>query len=85
MKKYQSYDPARDNSGQLFDYLKQRYDVENDLRLAVLLGMDSGHISRVRHGRIGVGCKFILAAHERLGLPVKRIRELMALPTQRSK
>jgi hypothetical protein len=34
-------------------------------------------LSKIRHGKIKVNAEFILAIHEKMGIPVKQIRDML--------
>jgi transcriptional regulator with XRE-family HTH domain len=61
----------------LIDHLLAVYKIKNDARLAERLGLKASAISKIRSGMMSVNPTFILAAHERLGIPVRMIRKVM--------
>lgn len=66
-----------DNSGRLFDALIERQKLKNDAGLARWLDVRPPVISKIRHGKLDVGPSYILAIHEKCGMPVKEIRSLI--------
>lgn len=62
----------------LFDVIKSDYDLKNDAALAKQLGMKPPQISKVRNGSLDCTDGMVLRLHERLGVPVSRIRRLLA-------
>lgn len=66
--------------GRLFDHLLSKFDLKNDAALARRLSFAPPVISKVRHGTLEVSPNTILVIHETLGVPVKEIRQVMAMP-----
>ncbi len=60
----------------LFDYLKDRFGLRNDRELARELGVQSGYISRVRHGHLPVSASLMLGIHDVFGLEIHEIKDL---------
>jgi transcriptional regulator with XRE-family HTH domain len=60
----------------LFDYLLDTYQLRTDRELARELGVQSGYISRVRHGHAEVTANFILAVHDAFGMEIREIKAL---------
>ena len=60
----------------LFDYLKDRFGLRNDRELARELGVQSGYISRVRHGHLPVSASLMLGIHDVFGLEIHEIKAL---------
>lgn len=70
---------ARATSGAtLLDYLKKFSGVKNDARLAKLLQLSPPVISKIRSGKLSVSDAFILRVHEKLEIPVRQIRAILA-------
>lgn len=69
---------AGDLSGALFDHLRTHLKLPTDKALADWLEVDQPSVCRVRKGRKEVGPSMILRIHEKAGIPVARIRELLA-------
>jgi plasmid maintenance system antidote protein VapI len=67
-----------DQSGALFDYLRAVLKIKSDKALAEWLEIDQPRLSNIRSGRRRVGASLILHIHEKLDLPVSRIRDLLA-------
>jgi len=63
------------NVPKLLDILRERFEIKNDAALAKELGISPPQISKLRGGAT-LGSSVILSIHERLGVPVKEIREL---------
>ena len=61
----------------LIDHLLAVYKIKNDASLARRLDLKPSAISKIRSGMMSVNPTFILAAHERLGIPVAQIRKVM--------
>jgi plasmid maintenance system antidote protein VapI len=61
----------------LIDYLLAHTGVTYDAHLAALLKIRPPTLSKMRHGALGVTPAFILSVHERLGIPVAKIRKVM--------
>ena len=60
----------------LLDYLKDRFGLRNDRELARELGVQSGYVSRVRHGHLPVSASLMLAIHDAFGLEIHEIKDL---------
>jgi len=60
----------------LLDYLKDRFGLRNDRELARELGVQSGYISRVRHGHLPVSASLMLGIHDVFGLEIHEIKTL---------
>lgn len=61
----------------LIDTLLMIYNLKNDRDLANKLLLSTGTISRIRKGSQPVSATFILNAHDRSGLAINTIRELI--------
>jgi plasmid maintenance system antidote protein VapI len=68
---------GKDNSGKLFDAIIWDRRLKSDAALSRLLDIAPASISKIRHGRNPVSDTTILRVHETIGMPVKRIRELI--------
>jgi transcriptional regulator with XRE-family HTH domain len=60
----------------LFDYLLDTYQLRNDRELARELGVQSGYVSRVRHGHLPVSASLMLGIHDVFGLEIHEIKAL---------
>jgi len=60
----------------LFDHLKDRFGLRNDRELARELGVQSGYVSRVRHGHLPVSASLMLGIHDVFGLEIREIKAL---------
>jgi transcriptional regulator with XRE-family HTH domain len=60
----------------LLDYLKDRFGLRNDRELARELGVQSGYVSRVRHGHLPVSASLMLGIHDVFGLEIHEIKAL---------
>jgi hypothetical protein len=60
----------------LFDHLKDRFGLRNDRELARELGVQSGYVSRVRHGHLPVSASLMLGIHDVFGLEIHEIKDL---------
>jgi transcriptional regulator with XRE-family HTH domain len=60
----------------LFDHLKDRFGLRNDRELARELGVQSGYVSRVRHGHLPVSASLMLGIHDVFGLEIHEIKAL---------
>jgi transcriptional regulator with XRE-family HTH domain len=60
----------------LFDHLKDRFGLRNDRELARELGVQSGYVSRVRHGHLPVSAELMLKIHDAFGLEIREIKDL---------
>ena len=65
------------NVPKLLDALRDRFQIKNDAALARALNISPPQICKLRGGAT-MGPSVILSIHERLGVPVKEIRELAA-------
>lgn len=61
----------------LFDALRAEFPFKSDYQLAGKLDLYPADISNMRAGRRKIGPAVILAVHEKLGMPVARVRELL--------
>lgn len=61
----------------LIDTLLMTYNLKNDRDLASKLLSSTGTISRIRNGTQPVSATFILNAHDRSGLAIDTLRELV--------
>lgn len=68
-----------DRSGQLFDYLCEKYKLETDSALAKWLGLNRSTISRVRNGHADVSLETRLAIIHR-GVDPKKVDKLIGTP-----
>jgi len=68
---------VNDASGNLFNTIRADYNLSSDRKLAQALEVAPPVISKIRSGKLAVGATMILKAHEELGYPVKKIRELL--------
>jgi plasmid maintenance system antidote protein VapI len=62
----------------LFDTVQDRLQIRTDAAVADALGLQAAHISKMRNERLPLSDTAILRIHERLKLPVEKIRELAA-------
>lgn len=62
----------------LLDSIIEEFSLKNDAALSRKLTIATPSLSNVRHGRVKVGPSFILRVHEVTGMPVKRIRKILA-------
>lgn len=62
----------------LLDEVKSQLGVRSDKKLSKALGIRPPQVSRMRSRHLQVGPAVILAVHEKTGMPVARIRELLA-------
>lgn len=67
---------------ELFDTIKQEFNLKNDAALARELKFTPPQVSKVRAGVIGCTDTVILRIHEVFGLSVPEIRELAAKSVQ---
>lgn len=65
-------------ANRLIDTLVTDHALKNDAALCRVLHLAPPVISKIRHGRLPVSDATILRIHEKLDVPVKRIRELLA-------
>ena len=61
----------------VIDHLLKAYEIKTDAALAKHLGLKPSAISKIRSGMMSLTPTFILAAHEKLGIPVAQIRKIM--------
>jgi antitoxin component HigA of HigAB toxin-antitoxin module len=61
----------------LLDYLLAQRKLRSDRALAKDLGSTPSIISRVRNGKLNLGPAIILRIHEKYGIPVVKIREMI--------
>lgn len=65
-------------ANRLIDTIVDEHALKNDAALCRKLQLAPPVISKIRHGRLPVSDATILRIHEKLDVPVKRIRELLA-------
>lgn len=66
----------------ILDFLAERISQDtgakaNDASVAKYFEMSPPVVSKIRHGKIKVNSDFILAIHEKMGIPVKQIKEML--------
>lgn len=59
------------------DYLLKKTNLKNDQQLANYFDIFPAVISKIRNHRMTVSANMILLVHEKLGVPVAEIRELI--------
>ena len=67
---------------QLLDFLAEKIKEQeggkaNDSAVAKYFKMSPPVLSKIRHGKIKVNSDFILAIHEKMGIPVEDIRDML--------
>lgn len=62
----------------LLDEVKKQNGLKSDRALAQFLDTEAPYMSRIRTGKLAVGPSIILSIHEKTGMPVAKIRELIA-------
>ena len=62
------------NPCKFLDTLIKHLGLKNDAGLARALGMGPPVISKIRHGKHGIGATLLLRAHELTELPTREIR-----------
>jgi plasmid maintenance system antidote protein VapI len=75
---YMSKTETIDASGKLFDAIIWDRGLKNDAALARELGVKPPQISKIRHGKLPVTSDMILIVHDKIGYPIKKIRDLIA-------
>jgi hypothetical protein len=65
------FDPAK-----LLDVVKERFGVQTDSELALLLNMTSPQISRIRHCGAPLSASALIKIHEISGLPIESLKML---------
>ncbi len=69
-----------DNSpGQIITALIKIYVLKNDADLGKKMKVAAPVISKIRHGKLGIGPVFILGVHETFGMSVADIRRLTGI------
>jgi DNA-binding transcriptional regulator YdaS (Cro superfamily) len=66
----------------LLDYVIARLQLKNDAALCRYIGVVPPVLSRIRHRGRSVGPQMILSIHEATGIPVAKIRMLVAVEEQ---
>ena len=61
----------------LVDHLLQKLNIKNDQQLANYFEVFPAVISKIRNHRMEVSANMILLIHEKIGMPVAEIRELI--------
>jgi plasmid maintenance system antidote protein VapI len=61
----------------LLDFLKEKFNLKNDRRLALALGIQPPAISKIRNGRMTITADFILKVHETFDIPIKDIKAML--------
>jgi plasmid maintenance system antidote protein VapI len=67
-------------SKQFLDWLIESQHLKNDAALARQLEITPPVISKLRHGKLGVGSALVLKAHEVFGLPIRELKAKAGLP-----
>jgi hypothetical protein len=62
----------------LFDFLKTEYNIPSDRQLCAALGITPPMLSKIRHGVIGVSGDAIILIHEKTGMSIADIKELIS-------
>ena len=68
------------STASVLNYLKRRYRLKNDRRLALALGVLTPNICKLRNGTIAFGPEWILRVHDATGLPIHEIKRMLAEP-----
>lgn len=62
----------------LFDFLKKEYKISSDRELCDALGFGTPALSKIRHGVVGVSSDIIILIHEKTGMTIADIKELIS-------
>lgn len=68
----------------LFDTIKTDFRIKNDAVLARQLGVAPPQVSKVRNGALPCTDSMILRIHETYGMPVRKIREFLAIEAKKA-
>jgi hypothetical protein len=68
------------STASVLNYLKRRYRLKNDRRLALALGVKPPNICKLRNGTTTFGPEWILRVHDATGLPIGEIKRMLAEP-----
>lgn len=77
MRKPDGYIFANDRSGQLFNYLREKYKLEDDTQLSKRIGIARPIISRVRTAKQPLSGNHLIKINEKTGVTIKKMRELI--------
>lgn len=67
-----SYNPSN-----LFDFLSRRYGTKTDVQLAILLGVGSPVICKMRRRVLPVSGSLLIRIHEITGISIRELKETM--------
>jgi len=70
-------DFPNDRSGELFNFLLEKFKLSNDKQLSDKIGLSRPVISTVRTGKHPITGASLVQIHERTGVSIKRMRELI--------
>jgi hypothetical protein len=70
--------PQEQSAHRLIDAVIDEFGLKNDAAFSRLTGINPVMVSKIRNRKSRVSSTQILAIHERTGMPVSRIRELLA-------
>ena len=62
----------------LFDFLKKEYKISSDRELCAALGIAAPVLSKIRHGVIGISGDIMILIHEKTGMTIADIKELIS-------
>ena len=62
----------------LFDFLKTEYNIPSDRQLCDALGIAAPVLSKIRHGVIGISGDIMILIHEKTGMTIADIKELIS-------
>jgi transcriptional regulator with XRE-family HTH domain len=62
----------------LFDFLRTEYNIPSDRQLCAALGLKPPMLSKIRHGVIGVSGDIMILIHEKTGMSIADIKELIS-------
>lgn len=62
----------------LFDFLKIEYELPSDRQLCAALGIKTPVLSKIRHGVINVSSDVMILIHEKTGMSIADIKELIS-------
>lgn len=62
----------------LLDSIRAEQKLGNDAALGLFLGLDRPHISKLRRRKIPVSGDVMIIVHEKTGMSIARIKELVA-------
>jgi len=81
MQNFSDIEINANHSNVLLDQLLKLNNLKNDAALAKMLKIAPPSISKIRHGKLGVGAKLAIRIHETTNMGIHTIKRVLILGT----